>query len=107
MMCMHGRESAELCPHCLGINTMPSVDVTLDIVDALEDLRLVDSKTDARRVIATGGVYVNDLRVDGPAYQVRVGDVVRVGVTRQETYLGPIVHHQSHPRHAGERGRRG
>lgn len=55
----------------------------LDVVEALVVLRLVDGKGEARRAIATGGVFVNDLPVDGPSYRVRVGDVVRVGKTQQ------------------------
>jgi tyrosyl-tRNA synthetase len=47
------------------------------LVDLLADTGLAKSKGEARRLIASGGVYVNNVRAgDDPAQAVRLGQAV-------------------------------
>jgi tyrosyl-tRNA synthetase len=47
----------------------------ISIVDALAELELCKSKSDARRLVAQGGAYVNDERVDSIERTLMPADV--------------------------------
>ncbi len=53
-----------------------------DPIDLLEALKMVDSRSDARRLLAQGGVRLNDAKIDGSEVTVKTGDILQVGKRR-------------------------
>jgi tyrosyl-tRNA synthetase len=53
-----------------------------DPVELLVGLKLVDSKSEARRLIEQGGVRHNDGKIDAAELKVKSGDVIQVGKRR-------------------------
>ena len=51
----------------------------LDIITVLAEAKICASKSEARQVIAQGGVKINDKKVENIAEQVKSGDVVQKG----------------------------
>lgn len=56
----------------------------INIIDLLEKCNLVDSRSDAKRVIQQGGVKINDKKVDDPTAVIKLekGMVIQVGKRR-------------------------
>lgn len=51
----------------------------MDIITVLAEAKICKSKSEARQVIAQGGVKINDKKVEGIDEQVKSGDVVQKG----------------------------
>ncbi len=52
-----------------------------NIVDLLESCKLVESRSDAKRVITQGGVKIDDKKVDDPSKTIHLkkGMIIQVG----------------------------
>ena len=52
----------------------------LNIIDALVEARLANSKGEARRIVEQGGAYVNNRRVEGLTTQLKPADLASESV---------------------------
>ena len=64
----------------LGAVTLPADEGLPSVVDALEASGVVASKSAARRAIAEGGAYLNNVKVTDPAAMLTSSDVLAGGV---------------------------
>lgn len=75
---LHGLDAATLraaCAECASV-TYPSKGELPDLPQVLVDLKLCPSKGQARKDIQAGGVYVNNQRVQDPAYVPAEGELL-------------------------------
>lgn len=59
-----------------GVVDLPAATAIPDVVELLTVTGLAASKGEARRAVAEGGAYVNNVRVDDPAFAPAAGDLI-------------------------------
>ena len=73
-------ETLRAVAHELGAATLTSDGASPTVVDALTAAGVVASRSAARRAIAEGGAYVNNVKVTDPAASLQTSDVLAGGV---------------------------